>query len=193
MMWHRLSLESCPDQPWANAAGVTKELLTWPKAKDWQIRISVATIDRSAPYSSLPGIQRWHTPFEGALKLSVNGKETLLDNASQPFAFPGDAPCRCELLLGPAKAFNVMARQSRGTQVLRLKNHKGKVSSLQSFLLSDGMFLFGVFAIEPASIKTVAQPRITLQKGDWAWLYPASQEVLQSLQIDGSDTIVVLF
>ena len=45
-------------QAWRNGGGVTRELLTWPAAQAWALRISVADIERDGPFSAFPGIER---------------------------------------------------------------------------------------------------------------------------------------
>ena len=44
MTWHLVSLDAATPQPWRNAGGVTRELLTWPGPANWRVRISVADI-----------------------------------------------------------------------------------------------------------------------------------------------------
>jgi environmental stress-induced protein Ves len=54
-----------PPQPWRNGHGHTRELLAWPDAADWRVRVSVADIVTDAPFSSFPGVQRWFVVIDG--------------------------------------------------------------------------------------------------------------------------------
>jgi environmental stress-induced protein Ves len=48
-------LADCPFVPWRNGGGRTRELLAWPSAEDWQLRVSVAEIEADGPFSAFPG------------------------------------------------------------------------------------------------------------------------------------------
>ena len=48
-------LEDAAPQAWRNGGGVTRELLTWPNADDWIVRLSVADIEKDGPFSAFPG------------------------------------------------------------------------------------------------------------------------------------------
>ena len=41
-----------------NGGGVTRELLAWPTASEWTVRLSVADITRDGPFSAFAGIDR---------------------------------------------------------------------------------------------------------------------------------------
>lgn len=102
--------------PWRNGGGVTRELLAWPDPQDWLLRVSVADIHASGPFSAYPGIDRWFAVLEGgAVQLDTDGTESKELTALHPalHAFPGDAATYCTTL-GPAtRDFNLMARRSR--------------------------------------------------------------------------------
>mgnify|MGYP000415291841 CR=1 FL=1 len=46
-----VAVERMAPQPWRNGGGFTRELLAWPSADDWQLRISVAEIARDGAFS----------------------------------------------------------------------------------------------------------------------------------------------
>ena len=48
----RIALADAAPQPWRNGGGVTRELLAWPSAAAWRVRISVADISAPGPFSS---------------------------------------------------------------------------------------------------------------------------------------------
>src|SRR5258706_8972671 len=51
--------------PWRNGGGLTRELLAWPDRSDWIVRISVAEILASGPFSEFPGVDRWFAVLHG--------------------------------------------------------------------------------------------------------------------------------
>jgi len=97
-------------QPWRNGGGQTRELLLWPEdASSWHLRVSLASVTRSGPFSSYPGVQRWFSVVEGnGVALRVAGKEYRLNAASAPLQFCGDASVQCDLLDGPTSDLNLM-------------------------------------------------------------------------------------
>jgi environmental stress-induced protein Ves len=111
MTLHRAALADVAAQPWKNGGGVTRELLAWPRAGDWLVRVSVADIEANGPFSPYPGVQRWFTVLEGmGVRLEFAGSASILTPEQPPLAFDGaDAPF-CELLAGPTRDLNLMVR-----------------------------------------------------------------------------------
>lgn len=97
-------------QPWRNGGGQTRELLLWPgDTRSWLARISLASVTRSGPFSSYPGVQRWFSVVGGnGVALRVAGKEYRLTAASAPLQFRGDTPVDCDLLDGTTSDLNLM-------------------------------------------------------------------------------------
>jgi len=97
-------------QPWRNGGGQTRELLVWPKdSKSWHLRISLASVTRSGPFSPYPGVQRWFAVVEGnGVALRVAAEEYWLTAASAPLQFCGDTLVQCDLLDGPTSDLNLM-------------------------------------------------------------------------------------
>jgi hypothetical protein len=108
---HTVTLADIAPQPWRNSGGLTRELLAWPRPQDWLVRVSVATIDRTGPFSPLPGVQRWFAVLSGAgVRLGLPQGAMRITPADPPLAFDGaDAPT-CELLDGPTEDLNLMLR-----------------------------------------------------------------------------------
>jgi environmental stress-induced protein Ves len=103
--------------PWANGLGRTREVdrsgsgSAGDAGFDW--RISVADIDRSGAFSSLPGVDRTIVVVgPSGLVLSVDGTSQVLGRLT-PFSFPGDATTTCEVSDGPTQALNVMTDRGR--------------------------------------------------------------------------------
>jgi uncharacterized protein len=103
-------------QPWRNGGGQTRELRLWPDGTaSWQLRISLASVTRSGPFSVYPGVQRWFNVVEGnGVALRVAGKEYRLNESSAPLQFSGETPVHCDLLDGPTIDLNLMVCRGVG-------------------------------------------------------------------------------
>jgi hypothetical protein len=98
-------------QRWRNGGGWTRELLAWPDATDWQVRISVADVESDGPFSAFPGVRRWFAVLEGGgVELTVDGTSRRLAPADPAFAFDGAAATSARLLDGPTRDLNLMLR-----------------------------------------------------------------------------------
>lgn len=109
MSWQTVSLSAVPGTPWRNGGGLTRELLAWPAAQDWQVRISVADIRQDGPFSAFPGIERWFAVIEGAGVELRFGERAQLVPLGVPLRFGGDAPVHCRLPAGATRDLNLMA------------------------------------------------------------------------------------
>ncbi|MBM7113133.1 HutD family protein [Archangium primigenium] len=120
----RRGVEDYQDMPWKNGGGVTRELLRWPHPRhpqDFRVRLSIATVATSGPFSLFAGVDRTLVVLEGTglgLTLADGAGEVALRPTSPPFAFPGDVACDCRLLGGPVRDFNVMVDRSLGSAVV---------------------------------------------------------------------------
>lgn len=108
-----------PAQAWRNGGGQTRELLAWPSAADWQLRISRADIESDGPFSAFVGVQRWFVVLSGngvLLSMPTADGHTLdyqLLPGHAPLHFDGSlAPC-CKLLDGPTQDLNMMVRSGK--------------------------------------------------------------------------------
>lgn len=104
--------------PWKNGGGETAEIAVFPAGAsmetfDW--RVSMADVASDGPFSAFPGIDRTLTLLAGAgMTLDIEGQgRCVLDPASPPLAFPGDAPAVAALADGPVRDLNVMTRRGR--------------------------------------------------------------------------------
>jgi environmental stress-induced protein Ves len=121
MSWQIVRLDEVAATPWKNGGGVTRELLAWPTAGDWRVRMSVADVAQDGPFSRFDGVRRWFSVLDGAgVRLRIDGAAHDLTAARPPFAFDGGAACHCELLAGPTRDFNLMLRGAIG-RMLRLQ------------------------------------------------------------------------
>ena len=112
-------LSDVPAQPWKNGGGTTRELLAWPAATDWALRLSVARIETEGPFSAYPGISRWFAVLSGGgVELAWQDRTAQLAPGTAPLHFEGgDAP-GCRLLNGPTEDLNLMLRNSRARGTL---------------------------------------------------------------------------
>lgn len=102
--------------PWKNGGGTTWEIAAQPpgadlSAFDW--RLSIAQVATAGPFSVFPGVDRVLTVIAGTgLRLTIEGQgEAMLDDASPPLAFPGDAAASATLDAGPIRDLNLMVRR----------------------------------------------------------------------------------
>lgn len=109
------SVADTPPQPWRNGGGSTRELLAWPSAQDWLLRLSVADIDADGPFSVFDGVQRWFVVLQGAgVALTIDGQAHLQRPEGTPLHFDGAAHTDCRLLDGPTRDLNLMLRSRSG-------------------------------------------------------------------------------
>ncbi len=102
-------LADASPRPWRNGGGVTRELLAWPRADGWRVRVSVADVDADGPFSAFPGVRRWFAVLDGAgVELDVDGRRRRQRRDDAPLDFDGAATVHCRLLDGPTRDLNLM-------------------------------------------------------------------------------------
>ncbi|MDP1650561.1 MAG: HutD family protein [Rubrivivax sp.] len=120
MTLHRVHLVDCTPQPWRNGGGTTRELLAWPQAADWRLRVSVADIERDGPFSPFPGVERWFAVSDGeGVELTLPTGSVSVGPADAPVRFDGEAAPACRLLGGPSRDLNLMQRRGAGAAAMR--------------------------------------------------------------------------
>jgi uncharacterized protein len=106
-----------PPQPWRNGGGSTRELLAWPSAQSWQVRISLADIAQDGRFSAFPGVQRWFGVVQGAgVGLQFADREVEQALATRALQFDGAAAPFCRLLEGATQDMNLMLRGGDAAQ-----------------------------------------------------------------------------
>lgn len=98
---------------WRNGAGWTREIHRHADGADWAWRISIAEIERDAPFSLFPGVER------ELVLLSGNGLRLRFDDGvvhdlrppHDKLRFSGERGVAGELLDGPTHDFNLMWRR----------------------------------------------------------------------------------
>jgi uncharacterized protein len=116
--------------PWRNGRGETREVVAWPPGASLDTfawRVSVATIDRSGPFSHFPGVSRTLALLSGTgVRLTVGGTRIELTRCLAAATLRGEEEVHCELMGSTVQMFNVMVRGetparivvSEGTQAL---------------------------------------------------------------------------
>jgi len=138
----RIDLNRLPPQRWKNGAGTTREIAVEPAGAgtdDFDWRLSLAEVDRDAPFSAFPGVDRCIVLLRGAgMALQADGAASAHDlRPLQPWSFPGERAIAARLLAGPCSDFNVMTRRGRWRADVRaLHEHCAIASGHVTFLLS---------------------------------------------------------
>jgi environmental stress-induced protein Ves len=102
-------------QPWKNGGGDTRELLVWPSADDWKLRVSLADIDADGPFSAFPGVVRWFAVLDGAgVELRFGDVLRRVTPRDAPLRFDGASPPHCHLVDGKTRDLNLMLRHAGG-------------------------------------------------------------------------------
>ena len=143
--------------PWKNGGGTTRELLAWPAAADWIVRVSVADINASGPFSVFAGVDRWFAVLSGGdVSLTTAGTAPRRLGASQVelHGFAGDAPTDCMALGAGTQDFNIMLRRARG----RLNQY----SLRQRTSLETSCELAALFTVEPVAVQADGDAGCTL-------------------------------
>ena len=132
----RVRLADCPAVAWKNGGGLTRELLTWaatPRtplaqgSQDWDLRVSVADIERDGPFSTFAGIDRGFAVVQGAgVQLAMGNAPQghtadvrAVSCADEAIEFSGELSVYCRLQNGPTRDLNFMVRRERGRLHMR--------------------------------------------------------------------------
>lgn len=97
-------------QPWKNGGGITHEIWRTPDHDDYDVRVSVAEVTRSGPFSQFPGYRRWSflvgvSPIE-----LVHEQAFELVTPGDHLEVPGEAKITANLRAGSTHLLNVLAR-----------------------------------------------------------------------------------
>lgn len=180
-MLHRFALAELPATPWKNRGGSTREIVCCPPGADlhsFDWRVSIATIDRSGPFSVFAGVDRCIVLLAGdgmALHAPQAGWQHRLDSPLQPFAFSGDDAVDCTMLGSTSTDFNVMTRRGTrraGVQVLHAP--ASLPATPQGLLLA----VRGTWQVhDPADADTCTHSRtdaLALAEGEGMWWHGTS-------------------
>lgn len=119
----RVEARSVAPRRWRNGGGWTRELLTWPDERDWQLRISLATIESAGPFSAFEGTRRRIAVIDGpGVLLQINDETHRLSRDSEPLSFDGGARVHCTPIDGPTRDLNLMTTRGQGEMLRAAPN-----------------------------------------------------------------------
>ncbi|MCA3555601.1 HutD family protein [Aestuariivirga sp.] len=105
---------------WRNGMGVSWDIASEPaSAEGFGWRFATALIERDAPFSLYPGVDRVFTLFEGdGLDLDFTSEagaplSLAVPRLFAPYPFASDVPAFCRLRQGPCRALNLFTRRER--------------------------------------------------------------------------------
>ncbi|CAD5372006.1 HutD family protein [Rubrivivax sp. A210] len=166
---HIVTLAGIAPQPWRNGGGTTRDLLALPSPADWWLRISVAEVARSGPFSAYPGIERWFAVAEGAgVVLGFDDGEQRLLADSAPIQFDGAAAPACTLIAGVTQDLNLLVRQDAGHSLMQAVADGGPWRSDAA--------LRAVFVWQAATLHVEGRPPLMLPAQTLAWTDAANGE-----------------
>ncbi len=110
MSFQLIGFDDVKPQPWKNGGGVTRELLAWPNANDWVMRLSVADIECDGPFSAFPGIDRWFAVLSGN-GVRLGSPPKTIQRTDDTSSFDGALAPDCKLIDGPTRDLNLMIRR----------------------------------------------------------------------------------
>jgi environmental stress-induced protein Ves len=178
-------------QPWKNGGGSTLELYKYPQHENYDIRLSIATVSSSGPFSKFPGYLRAIIQLEGEpMKLrhpEMNQAKTLERYA--PYFFDGEALTDC-VVTETARDFNVIYKKNCLVETCVIDLEPGAVrkilgSAVKTFVFClRGHFMLGNGEIEPSLISE--DELCILTKGE------APKEAVMTAGKDGAKLIEVL-
>ena len=171
MSFNIVRVDDVKPQPWKNGGGVTRELLAWPSAESWRVRISVADIEKDGPFSSFPGIKRTITVLSGAGIRLDSPINVRLRPKDPPFTFSGEHAPRCDLVSGPTRDLNAMFDQRDGAG--RMQRWRTACNTRRKWVsfVSDTHppLMFCIFTLDAATLLTRTE-EIALPAMSLAWI-----------------------
>ncbi|WP_166787677.1 HutD/Ves family protein [Cryobacterium luteum] len=109
------------DVPWRNGAGVTSEILVSAAGGEFDWRLSIATVDSAAPFSTFSGVDRCLLALsEQGLDLVDQGRLVPLGEF-ESHSFAGENAVASANVTRPTRNLNLMTR--RGRCIGSLKTH----------------------------------------------------------------------
>jgi environmental stress-induced protein Ves len=125
---------------WKNGGGTTWEVAASPAGSTLDTfgwRTSIAEVAADGAFSNFPDVDRVLTVIAGSgLELKFKDTRTMsLGERSEPFEFPGDAPCEAVLAAGAIRDFNVMTRRGAWSAKVRRATPPGPFQTQADMIL----------------------------------------------------------
>lgn len=118
-------IDDIAPMPWANGAGMTRELVGWDESAGFgpagsaRWRLSIARLERVGEFSPLPGVDRTFLLVGGSAELSIDGERHRLGHGDV-LRFGGDQHVVLESLAAPCHAVNLMVERGSRTDAPQL-------------------------------------------------------------------------
>jgi uncharacterized protein len=142
-------------QRWKNGGGVTRELLAWPNANEWAIRLSVADIERDGSFSTFPGVERWFAVLSGnGVRLGVPAK--LIKRGDDAVNFDGALAPNCTLIDNPTRDLNLMIRRDVASGWMKRITAGFEFPAVDASALLSGVFAVDGCTLRPSNAPTIA-------------------------------------
>jgi uncharacterized protein len=173
-------------EPWANGAGSTTLILREPDDADWQVRISVATVERDGMFSDLPDTRRMLVPLDAPMLLRFPDGRELCAARFGLLRFDG-APAPLGMVPeGPTRDFNLMLRGDAHGDVLPR-------TLVDSMLLPPEPDLRWLVYLDSgrATLQSGAARRVALNPGEAALVETCTNRTERTL-LQGAGEIVLV-
>jgi len=175
---------------WRNQLGWTRQIAIGGRDdQDWDWRLSIAEIERDAPFSPFPGIERELVLLRGqGLRLCFeDGEQVTLHPPHDRLRFSGARGVRGELLDGPTHDFNLMWRPETLQAELLLRPLVGPM-----LFFADARTHWAIHLIGGQARFDAASGLPPLWSGDSALLYGGPGRTRYALE-GGGELIAVKF
>lgn len=178
--FRRVTTETLRTEAWANGAGTTTVLASGPSPDRWHWRLSIASIDRDAEFSALPGVRRQFAPLDAPVALRFpDGRESCPLRLAVA-RFDGSQPPHARLVDGPTRAFNLMLRDdAEGELIARPLNG--------AMLLPAADARWFLYVLAGQAELRADDETLRAAQGDAAWVEPGGR-----LRIEGGGEIVLV-
>lgn len=163
---------------WKNGGGSTLELFrhTAPGCGDFAVRLSIADVHSSGPFSHFENTDRQLLLLsgEGVRLRFADGRVQTLSQPLQPIAFAGDMACDSQLLDGPVRDFNLMVHRHFGRgQLSVIRLDAGQSISLSPAPLAFYYLLSGELLLSEQNLPLISAQTLVLHQPQFLALYSA--------------------
>ena len=177
-------LADCPEVPWRNGGGTTRELHLEP-----DLRVTVAFERTGAAFSDFSGWSRTIVPLGAGFSLRLDEREAVAIPAFQPFSFAGSQRASAALAAGAIEALNVMTRDGAlAHRAVRLPLPTtvgdGALRSLICFV-ARGRVRCGALSLERG---TLAVAEDAADRAEFARVNTPPDTILLTFRIDAPDS-----
>ncbi len=176
-------LADCPEVPWRNGGGTTRELHLEP-----DLRVTVAFERTGAAFSDFSGWSRTIVPLGAGFSLRLDEREAVAIPPFQPFSFAGSQRANAVLAAGAIEAFNVMTRDGalahRAVGMPPPAAREGRFRSLLCFV-ARGRVGCGALSLESG---TLAVAENAADRADLARATSAPDAILLTFQIEAPNS-----